>query len=52
MNECYCWMFMCFPGQDSSLLQTPNQANCAIVAAGHQASLWNTNTVLLNTDIF
>lgn len=35
--------FLCRASQDSLVLQMLDLANCAVVAAGHHASLGNTN---------
>lgn len=43
MNTIFLNTKLSFPGQDSLVLQTLDQASCAITAAGHQASSWNTN---------
>lgn len=43
MNTIFLSSKLSWPATDSFALQTLNQASCAVAAAGHQASAWNTN---------
>jgi len=36
-------MFMSLSDQDSMILKTFKSSNCAVPAAGHDTSTWNTN---------